>query len=76
MMMSESNREELVKVLKEALLSEERAVPIYNRHLESLLQLTGISEDESAKVRSVLEILVRESTLHKVTVEKIITDLL
>lgn len=75
-MMSESNREELVKVLKEALLSEERAVPIYNRHLESLLQLTGISEDESAKVRSVLEILVRESTLHKVTVEKIITDLL
>jgi len=75
-MMSESNREELAKVLKEALLSEERAVPIYNRHLESLLQLTGISEDESAKVRSVLEILVRESTLHKVTVEKIISNLL
>lgn len=74
--MSESSREELIRVLKEALLAEERAVPIYNRHLESLLLWTGISEDAASKVRSVLEILIRESTLHKKTVEKIISDLL
>lgn len=66
---------EIIRLLKDALLAEERAVPIYNKHLESAVFWTGISEDKANKARSALQVLSSESLRHRMIVEKILLDL-
>lgn len=74
-MLDKESRRKIIGLLKEALLAEERAVPIYNRHLTSSLFLAGVPNDKAEKVRSALEVLSRDSIAHKARVEGIITAL-
>lgn len=69
------NKEKLILLLKEALFSEEKAVPIYNRHLESSVFWAGLPEDISEKIRNALKLLSKESNTHKMIVEKILSNL-
>ncbi len=73
--MQNENKLEIIRLLKEALLSEEKAVPIYNRHLESSVFWTGIDDKKASKARDVLRVLSRDSLRHKMTVEKILGEL-
>lgn len=73
--MSKADKEKLIELLKYALVAEEKAVPIYNRHLKSAVFWAGLPEDKAAELRSTLELLARESTAHKMTVDKIIFNL-
>ena len=73
--MSKANKENLIKLLKQALLAEEKAIPIYNRHLESAVFWAGLPEDSVAKIKSVLELLAKESASHKMIVDKILLNL-
>ena len=73
--MQNENKLEIIRLLKEALLSEEKAIPIYNRHLESSVFWTGIDDDGASKARDVLRVLSRDSLRHKMTVEKILGEL-
>ncbi len=73
--MSNPNRQKLIELLKQGLAAEEKAVPIYNRHLESAVFWLGLSEDRAATLKYALEILAKESTAHKMTVDKILVKL-
>jgi len=73
--MDAESKNKLIVLLKDALLSEEKAVPIYNRHLESSVFWAGFPEDVSEKIRNTLGDLSRDSTVHKKIVEKILLNL-
>lgn len=73
--MSSPNKQKLIELLKYALDAEEKAVPIYNRHLESAVFWVGLTEDKVVKLKDVLQLLAKESTLHKMAVDKILVKL-
>lgn len=73
--MDKINKEKLIELLKYALMLEEKAVPIYNHHLESAIFWTGLSEDKAVKLKNVLELLAKESTMHKMKVDKVLFGL-
>jgi len=57
-------KEELLKVLNEAVMTEERVVPIYDKHLRSAIFWTGIDKDKAQIVRRCLEIMIDDSKTH------------
>jgi len=57
-------KEELLKVLNEAVMTEERIVPIYDKHLRSAIFWTGIDEDKSQTVRNYLQTMIDDSKKH------------
>ncbi len=61
----------LLSMIKEALISEEEAIPVYMKHLESAVFWTGISKDKADKIREGLELLSRETKMHKRMLEMI-----
>ncbi len=73
--MEKDNKKKLFGLLKQALDSEEKAVPIYNHHLESAVFWTGLSEDKAKELREVLRLLAKESIEHKIAVEKMLLKL-
>ena len=64
----------MIELLKHALMAEEKAVPIYNKHLKSAVFWAGLPEEKSAKIKKVLEFLTKESTFHKMIVDKILVN--
>ncbi len=69
------NKSELIQILKKACEAEEKAVPIYARHLEAAIFWTGISEARADEAKEILRCLARESAAHKVIVERLIKGL-
>lgn len=73
--MNKTNKEKLIELLRYALVAEEKAVPIYNHHLESAIFWVGLPKDKVAKFKSTLELLAKESTSHKMKVDRILFNL-
>lgn len=66
---------ELLTVLRRAQDAEEKAMPIYSKHLQSAIFWTGISPDRVRKAKEILKRLARESAAHKVMVDRMIKKL-
>jgi rubrerythrin len=58
-------KEDLIGSLREGLNAEERAIPIYTRHLQNTLFLSGLDKDFSEKIRNTLLRLAEESIQHE-----------
>lgn len=67
-----ANREEIVKIIEEALKIEESAIPLYSKHVNNTLFLSGFAERERSKVKEILDRLKRESENHKLIFEKLL----
>lgn len=67
-------RQELLKILKDAYDVEEKGILIYKRHLESAIFWTGISKDKVQKTKQLLERLAQGSLTHKKIVERLIKE--
>ena len=61
-MMTKKN---LIEFLKQSRMTEEMAIPVYVKHLENTLFLSGASEDEKKKMQEVLTMLKTESEGHE-----------
>ena len=70
--MDNSCRDKLIKLLQEALIVEEKAVPIYNSHLRSVVFWAGLDENKAARIREVLGVLAEESKHHELMVKKVL----
>ena len=57
-------KEELLKILNEAVMTEERVIPIYDKHLRSAIFWTGIDEDKAQTVRDCLKTMINDSKKH------------
>jgi molybdopterin synthase catalytic subunit len=66
---------DLLKSLKESLNTEERAMPVYARHLGSTIFFSGFSKDMQEKIKDTLLTLKAESERHeqifKALIEKV-----
>ncbi|MFO8052562.1 MAG: ferritin family protein [Candidatus Omnitrophota bacterium] len=69
------NKKELIRLLREALLGEEKAVPIYTKHLDSALFWTGLGKEKSEEIQRIFSQLAKDSKKHKEVVENIIKRL-
>lgn len=58
-------KQELLKILKNALDAEEKAIPIYAKHLETAVFWTGINKDNIKKAKDLLKQLANETDNHK-----------
>lgn len=65
-------KEELIILLKQGLNTEEKAIPIYAKHLDSVLFLSGLSKEKQEKVRDILKVLKGDSERHKIIYEDLI----
>jgi rubrerythrin len=59
------NRDNLIASLKKSLDAEERAVPIYSKHLNSTLFFSGLDKDFQERIKGLLSILAKESIRHE-----------
>lgn len=64
-------KNDLIKKLDKALILEEMAVPIYNKHLKNTLFLSGYPEDVQELIKKNLKILSDDSVRHKFMIEKL-----
>ena len=60
-----AGKDAVLKMLREALDSEEKVVPIYNKHLESALFWTGLPAPAAEKAKTILNRLIDDSLGHK-----------
>lgn len=58
-------KDELLYLLKQCLDTEEKAMPIYTRHLNDVLFLAQLKKENREKMREILELLNEQSGKHK-----------
>ncbi len=63
----------LLELLKKGLDGEEKAVPIYTKHLESALFWAGLPDKDIKEAKLIFKQLAVESAGHKVIVENLIS---
>ncbi len=57
-------KQELLDALNECFKTEESAIPLYSKHINSTLFLSDFSDQEKKEVSSVLKMLLDESSMH------------
>lgn len=58
-------KEELLEKIDKMIRVEEEAIPIYIRHLDTILDWTGLKEKEVKRVHELLHQLTNDSKRHK-----------
>lgn len=68
-------KQELLKLLKETLNTEESAMPLYTRHIDSTLFLSGFDSGEQKHISRILNTLNAESTDHGIALRQLINKI-
>ncbi len=58
------NKSQILQKIAEAILAEERAMPIYTRHIESTLYWSGLRKDDQKKITEMFLRLKKDSDKH------------
>lgn len=69
------NKATIIKTLKEAALYEEAGVAIYSQNLASILQWTGLSEQQQTAIYQKINKLLEQTRHHRELLGEIITSL-
>lgn len=64
-------KEEFLKNLDLMIENEERLTPIYIRHMEVVLQWSGMTEEHKKSARAILEVLANDCKEHSRTFEEL-----
>lgn len=67
-------KDKLLHSLKKSLQTEEMAIPVYTKHLESTVFLSGLTQEEEKKIEEVLLMLGKESEIHKKVFQSLIQE--
>jgi rubrerythrin len=68
-------KNELTTILEQALIAEEKAIPIYMKHLKTAVLWTGISEEDVEGIRKTMKVLLDESEGHKRVVLEVLDSI-
>ncbi len=60
-----ASKEEVIRILEEAVKIEESVVPLYSRHISSTLFLSGFEEQIQARISGILNRLLKDSKRHE-----------
>lgn len=69
-------KDDLLKEIKKNVWYEERAVPVYIRHIIHSLPWYGFPEEDEEAIRDILNILAKDSDMHRQTLENIRAQIL
>lgn len=58
------SREKILELLKQCFSLEEKAIPIYAKHMSNTLFLSEFKKEDQIKIKNILETLKRESEGH------------
>ncbi len=64
-----ATRQELIDLLERAALLEESVIPIYSKHVENSLFLSGFNEGARQRIATILKKLALDSSRHKQTMD-------
>lgn len=64
-------KEKLLKLIEESIVLEEKAVPIYAKHLKSVMFWSHISEDKQKIIVEKLKILSKDTKFHITALNKV-----
>ncbi|MBN2352959.1 MAG: hypothetical protein JXD23_10360 [Spirochaetales bacterium] len=64
-------RDEVIKKIERAVLTEENAVQLYARHLKAIMKWSGLAKKDRAEIEETLNILIRDSHCHAVALRGI-----
>jgi hypothetical protein len=67
-------KEELISSLQKGLKTEEGAMPLYTKFVDSTLFLSGFSEESISRIREILSVLDTESCQHTAKFEQLISQ--
>ena len=65
-------KNEILSRLEHAKMLEERAIPIYTKHLEVVLAWGGLDEETEKKIAGYLTVMTKESVDHSKMLDSII----
>ncbi|MBL8027151.1 MAG: hypothetical protein JNL74_12105 [Fibrobacteres bacterium] len=69
--MTKSDKERIVLALNSALQAEEKAIPIYLKHMTSIIQFSGLSTNKISRIKEIFGVLKVESERHVSMLNKI-----
>ena len=58
------SKDELLKLIEDSIIIEERAIPIYQEHIDSALFWSGFSAEQQETIKSTLEEITKDSEKH------------
>ena len=61
--MDKEKKQKMIGLLKHAIIFEEKAIPLYSRHLAPAVFWAGLPEDAVAKIKETLLVLEKETFL-------------
>jgi len=64
-------KQEILDHIQEAIRREESATGIYMKHMASIVLRSGLGADEISKIRTTINILVKENNRHKAILESL-----
>jgi rubrerythrin len=67
-------KDKLLHSLKKSLRTEEMAIPVYTKHLESTVFLSGMPHEDEKRIEETLLMLGRESEIHKKIFQSLIQE--
>jgi rubrerythrin len=65
-------KEKLIDQLEECLNTEESAIPLYAKHINSTLFLSGFTDDSCSRIKEILSELASDSDHHTSMFEQLI----
>jgi len=68
-----ANKQEIMEMMEECVRIEEAVIPLYSKHIESTLFLSGFDKGAASEVRQILDRLKMDSEKHKVIFEGLLT---
>lgn len=66
------DKKEIIKLVEECAKIEESVIPLYSKHIDNTLFLSGFDAGSAAGVRSILDKLKKDSERHKGVFESLL----
>ncbi|MBS3761896.1 MAG: hypothetical protein KGZ25_01210 [Planctomycetes bacterium] len=64
-------KEDLLKALDKAVRTEEKATPLYLRHVSASVPWFGFEDDEKEEIQNVLRSIAQDSSRHREMIEEL-----
>ncbi|NTU69391.1 hypothetical protein HGB13_00985 [bacterium] len=66
-----NKKHKIIAMLNEAVMTEEDAIPIYGKHLETAIFWSGIDPKKEELIRKYMDILINDTRRHVIMFSKI-----
>lgn len=67
------NKQEIIAAVEECIKIAESAIPIYSKHIQHALFLSGLEKEQEQEGRIILETIMDEEKKHKTSLENLLT---